>query len=107
MRRAALIVLDGVGIGPAPDTDQYDDSGSDTLGNVSRASGGLSLPHLEALGLGCCAPLAGVRAVDQPQAAWGIAQPIGAGEASTTGHWGLCVLVAGREVQNVPHGFTP
>jgi len=79
MRRAALIVLDGVGIGPAPDTDQYGDTGSDTLGNVSRAAGGLALPHLEALGLGCCAPLAGIRAVEQPAAAWGIAQPVSAG----------------------------
>ena len=39
-RRAALIVLDGVGIGPAPDTDAYGDTGSDTLGNVARAVGG-------------------------------------------------------------------
>ncbi|MDZ4865531.1 MAG: phosphopentomutase, partial [Gemmatimonadota bacterium] len=40
MRRAALIVLDGVGIGAAPDTVAYGDVGSDTLGNVARAVGG-------------------------------------------------------------------
>ena len=58
-RRAAIIVLDGLGIGPAPDTDAYGDAGSNTLGNVARAVGGLRLPTLETLGLGCCAPIAG------------------------------------------------
>jgi phosphopentomutase len=105
MRRAALIVLDGVGIGPAPDTDQYGDTGSDSLGNVSRAAGGLSLPHLEALGLGCCAPLAGLRAVEQPGAAWGIARPISAGKDSTTGHWELCGLVIDQPFPTYPNGF--
>ena len=32
-RRAALIVLDGVGCGAAPDAADYGDEGSDTLGN--------------------------------------------------------------------------
>ena len=41
-KRAAIIVLDGLGIGPAPDTAAYGDEGSDTLGNVARAVGGLN-----------------------------------------------------------------
>ncbi|NIQ55028.1 MAG: phosphopentomutase, partial [Gammaproteobacteria bacterium] len=48
--RVALIVLDGVGIGEAPDTGEFGDAGSDTLGNVARAVGGLDLPVLGALG---------------------------------------------------------
>ena len=52
-RRAALIVLDGLGVGTAHDTAAYGDLGSATLGNVVRAEpGGLRLPNLEALGLG-------------------------------------------------------
>ena len=66
MRRAAIIVIDGLGIGSAPDADRYGDAGSDTLGNVARAVGGLQLPNFEQLGLGCCAELAGVRRVDEP-----------------------------------------
>ena len=49
--RAAIIVLDGLGTGPAPDTAEYGDAGSDTLGNVARAVGGLTLPNLERLRL--------------------------------------------------------
>jgi phosphopentomutase len=105
MRRAALIVLDGVGIGAAPDADAYGDAGSDSLGNVSRAVGGLTLPNLQALGLGCCGMLQGVRPVDSPEAAWGRAQPVSPGKDSTTGHWELCGLVLARPFPTYPHGF--
>src|SRR5690606_34218320 len=49
--RAAIIVLDGLGVGAAHDTDAYGDTGSNTLGNVIRATPGLRLPNLTALGL--------------------------------------------------------
>jgi phosphopentomutase len=104
-RRAAILVLDGLGIGPAPDTDAYGDSGSNTLGNVARAVGGLALPQLEALGLGCCAPLHGVRPVGQPRAAYGTAEPISAGKDSITGHWELCGLVLQTPFPTYPNGF--
>jgi phosphopentomutase len=104
-RRAAIIVLDGLGIGPAADTIAYGDAGSDTLGNVARAVGGLTLPNLEALGLGCCAPLAGVAAVTSPHAAFGIAEPVSPGKDSTTGHWELCGLVLRSPFPTYPNGF--
>ena len=59
-RRAAIIVLDGLGIGPAHDTAAYGDQGSDTLGNTLRAARDIELPNLARLGLGNCAPLPGV-----------------------------------------------
>lgn len=106
-RRAAIIVLDGLGIGPAADTDAYGDAGSNTLGNVARAVGGLALPNLEALGLGCCAPVQGVAAVPRPTAACGVAEPTSAGKDSTTGHWELCGLVVAAPFPTYPHGFPP
>ena len=104
-RRAAIVVLDGLGIGPAPDTDVYGDTGSNTLGNVARAVRGLALPNLEALGLGCCAPLEGVRPVARPTAAHGTAEPVSAGKDSTTGHWELCGLVLATPFPTYPNGF--
>ena len=59
MPRACVIVLDAVGAGELPDAADWGDEGSDTLGNVSRAVGGLDLPNLEALGLGNVEPLEG------------------------------------------------
>jgi phosphopentomutase len=104
-RRAAIIVLDGLGIGPAADTEAYGDAGSNTLGNVACAVGGLVLPNLQALGLGCCAPVAGVAPVERPRAAWGIAEPASAGKDSTAGHWELCGLILDAPFPTYPRGF--
>ncbi len=104
-RRAAIVVLDGVGIGPAPDTDAYGDTGSNSLGNVALQVGGLSLPNLAALGLGHCAPLAGVAAVASPRAAHGSCEPVSAGKDSTTGHWEICGLTLEQPFPTYPEGF--
>jgi phosphopentomutase len=106
-RRAALVVLDGVGCGAAPDAAAYGDEGSDTLGNVARRVGGLALPRLERLGLGRCHPLEGVRAVDEATAATGRMRPASAGKDSTTGHWELCGVLLARPLPTYPRGFPP
>ena len=80
-RRAAIIVLDGLGCGAAPDTAAYGDAGSDTLGNVARDVGGLMLPNLERLGLGRCAPIRGLTPVPAPMAAHGILEPVVTGSS--------------------------
>ncbi len=105
MRRAAIIVLDGLGIGPAADTAAYGDGGSDTLGNVARAVGGLRMPNFEALGLGCCAPIAGVEAVAHPLGAYGVCEPASPGKDSTTGHWEICGQILERPFPTYPNGF--
>ena len=104
-RRAAIIVLDGLGIGPAHDTDAYGDTGSDTLGNVLRQAGGLELPRMAALGLGHCAALAGVPAVASPTAAHGTCEPVSAGKDSITGHWEICGLTLAQPFPTYPQGF--
>ena len=104
-KRAAIIVLDGLGIGPAPDTAAYGDAGSDTLGNVARAVGGLTLPNLEKLGLGKDRPIAGLSATIRPTAAHGIAQPASAGKDSTTGHWEICGVLLKKAFRTYPKGF--
>jgi phosphopentomutase len=105
MKRAAIIVLDGLGIGEAPSTARYGDAGSDTLGNVARAVGGLTLPNLERLGLGCCRPLSGMRCPAPPVAATGIALPASEGKDSTTGHWEICGLLLEKAFRTYPNGF--
>jgi|APMI01.1.fsa_nt_gi phosphopentomutase len=106
-RRALLLVLDGVGCGAAPDTDAYGDTGSDTLGNVARASGGLHLPNLQRLGLGNLHEVAGVPPVAHPVAGVGSMIPRSAGKDSTTGHWELAGLHLQAPFPTYPHGFPP
>jgi phosphopentomutase len=107
MRRAAIIVLDGVGIGSAPDAGVYGDEGSNTLGNVSRAVGGLVMPQFMAAGLGCCGDLVGVPPVTSPRAAHGTCEPASPGKDSTTGHWELCGLILDAPFPTFPNGFPP
>ena len=104
-RRAVILVLDGVGVGAAPDADAYGDAGSDTLGNLARARGGLTLPNLAAAGLGRVAPLPGVPAVDAPEGAWGVMRPASAGKDSTTGHWEIAGVRLARPFPTYPDGF--
>jgi phosphopentomutase len=105
MRRAAIIVLDGVGIGPAHDTELYGDGGSNTLGNVARLVGGLELPRLEALGLGRCSPIEGVAPAPDPRAAFGVCEPASPGKDSITGHWEICGLILDHAFPTYPDGF--
>ena len=104
-RRAVILVLDGVGIGAAPDAAAYGDVGSNTLGNVARALGGLHLPNLQAVGLGNVAPLLGVSPVAEPLGAWGSMQPASAGKDSTSGHWEIAGLHLARPFPVYPNGF--
>ena len=106
-KRAVIIVLDGVGIGAAPDADVYGDAGSDTLGNLSRAVGGLALPNLQRAGLGNIARLEGVDPSNPAQAAWGRLLPQSAGKDSTTGHWEIAGVHLSRPFPTYPNGFPP
>src|SRR6185436_4058226 len=59
-RRALVVVLDACGVGALPDAADYGDAGTNTLGHLAQAAGGLELPTLQALGLGSVLPLEGV-----------------------------------------------
>lgn len=104
-RRAAIIVLDGVGIGAAPDAADYGDVGSDTLGNLARAIGRMDLPNLAHVGLGNITTLAGVAETTSATGAWGLMVPKSAGKDSTTGHWEIAGIHLARPFPTYPRGF--
>ena len=104
-RRAAIVVLDGVGIGAAADAAAYGDVGSNTLGNVARAVGGFSLPNFQRLGLGGVAPLDGMPPSIVPSGAFGLMEPSSAGKDSTTGHWEIAGLKLAVPFPTYPSGF--
>ena len=103
--RILCIVLDGVGVGEAPDSASYGDAGSDSVGNTSRAVGGLRMPNLERLGLGNLCDISGVAPAADAGAHYGIMQPRAAGKDSTTGHWELMGCVLGEPMPVYPGGF--
>jgi phosphopentomutase len=104
-KRVLLIVLDGVGIGALPDANLYGDLGSNTLGNLAHAVGGLDLPNLQRLGLGNIAPLEGMRPAERPLGAYGIMMETSPGKDSTSGHWEMTGLALDRPFPTYPDGF--
>lgn len=104
MRRAFVVVLDACGVGALPDAESYGDSGCDTLGHLAEAVGGLRLPVLERLGLGCILPLAGIARAERP-VLHGRLHALGPGKDSTAGHWELMGVVVDRPFPTYPDGF--
>ena len=111
MARAFLVVMDSVGIGGAPDADQFfngdvPDTGANTLGHIAQAcaegaaeegrSGPLHLPQLSRLGLGPALRAASgmqIAAFDVPlEGTWGAASEISQGKDTPSGHWELAGL---------------
>jgi phosphopentomutase len=105
MPRACVIVLDAVGAGALPDAAEYGDEGSDTLGNVARAVGGLDLPNMEALGLGNVEPLEGCPPQPGAPAVSGRLVERSKGKDTTAGHWELMGIVTAQPFPLYPHGF--
>jgi phosphopentomutase len=105
LKRAVILILDGVGIGAAPDAEAYGDAASDTLGNLARACGGLTLPRLERFGLGNIRQLEGIARRGDAAGAWGMMRPASAGKDSTTGHWEIAGVHLERAFPTFPNGF--
>ncbi|MGD9897640.1 MAG: phosphopentomutase [Calditrichaceae bacterium] len=105
MKRAIVIILDGVGIGELPDAGIYGDEGSNTLSNLADNVGGLHLPNLEKLGLGKIFSIKGLRSDLQADGNYGKMAEISPGKDSTTGHWELAGLILDKPFPTYPKGF--
>ena len=94
MKRAAIIVIDSMGIGAIEDACDYgDDLTCNTLCNLAKKEGGLNVPNFEKLGLGNIKDIEGVKKTDTPEAKYGIMKMKSKGKDTTTGHWEIAGLV--------------
>jgi phosphopentomutase len=107
IKRTLLLILDSLGVGELPDAGLYGDEGSNTLGNMARVLGGLTLPHFEELGLGNIIPIQGVKEVADCKAAWGKMAEKSRGKDTTTGHWEMMGIVLKQPFPVYPNGFPP
>src|ERR671917_456728 len=104
-RRAAILVLDGVGAGDAPDAARFGDEGANTLSNTARAVGGLELSHLRALGLGNVAEIEGTPPLASTKASYGLMQERSAAKATLAGHWEMMGIILKEALLTYPDGF--
>ncbi len=104
--RFVTIVLDSGGVGALPDYPQYADApGANTLGNVARRVGGLSLPNFERLGLGHITPIEGVPSIHPPAARVGKLRERSRGKDTITGHWEMAGIITAEPFPTYPEGF--
>jgi phosphopentomutase len=127
MSRAFLLVLDGLGVGGAPDAALFGDAGADTLGHIAAAcaagkgdghgrSGPLAVPNLTALGLGEAHRIAagqspaGMAAAGAPRGLFGSAIELSSGKDTPSGHWemaGVPVRFDWGYFSDREHSFPP
>lgn len=103
--RIFLVVLDSVGIGEAPDAEDFGDLGANTLGNIAKHVDGLNLPNLEELGLANIEPIQGLLPVKEPKSFYTKMQEASVGKDTMTGHWELMGLHIDTPFQTFPNGF--
>src|SRR5512146_2336083 len=106
-RRFVIVVADSAGCGALPDAREYGDEGSDTIGNTSRAVGGLHLPNLGKLGLGHLTAVAGVPPDPRPAGFFGKMRERSPGKDTITGHWEMMGVVLQEALGLFPQGFPP
>jgi len=105
LKRAILVVLDGVGVGANPDAHAYGDDGASSLEHCAQAVGGLELPNLGRIGLGNITPILGTPPTDKALGSYGRMAEAATGKDSTTGHWEMTGVVLHKPLPTYPHGF--
>ncbi|NQD66671.1 phosphopentomutase [Bacillus haikouensis] len=104
-KRVHLIVMDSVGIGEAPDAEQFNDKGTDTLGHIAERMNGLNMPNMAKLGLSNIKQVKGVEKADSPLAFYTKMQEASVGKDTMTGHWEIMGLNIDTPFKTYPDGF--
>lgn len=105
MKRAIIIVMDGVGIGELPDANNYGDAGSNTLMNIKKSVPNLQLKNLCRLGLGNIDGENLYNKVENPIGSYGKCAEKSRGKDTTTGHWEIAGVIVEKAFPTYPNGF--
>jgi phosphopentomutase len=105
-----LIVLDGFGIGAAPDAGEYGDIGSNTFLSVSKSKN-FSFKNLKSLGMLNIDDIAnndlyGLEKEAKPQASFARMQEVSRGKDTIAGHFEIAGLKLTEAFPTYPNGFS-
>lgn len=105
-RRAIVIVIDGCGIGAAPDAQRFGDlTTCNTIANVAREVGGIKLPNMASLGLGQITAVDGVSGQSARCGMFGKLEEVSNGKDTQTGHWEMMGVINDQAFPLYPDGF--
>ena len=103
--RAVIVILDGVGVGKAPDAEKYGDFGASTMQHIAGKLDGIFLRNMWRLGLPNVFPIEGMARNRKPDGAFGSMIEQSVGKDSTSGHWELGGLIVKKPFPLYPDGF--
>ena len=103
-KRIFIIVLDGFGVGEAPDANLYGDEGSNTFLNLNKVAP-LDIPNLTKLGLkaidGMNLPFSG-----EVEGCYAKMRELSKGKDTTTGHFEMMDIISKNPYPTFPNGFS-
>lgn len=102
IKKAALIVIDGFGVGALPDAQKYGDEGANTCRHVLQQCAP-ELENLKELGLLGAAGIE--KTLEEPIGCYGRMAERSAGKDTTTGHWEIAGLPVEKPFPTYPNGF--
>ena len=110
IKRVFWIVMDGLGVGEAPDAPAFGDTGSNTLTNLAESvlktrGRALQIPNLLGMGMSRVTPVAGTSGPDRILGGYGKAREQSAGKDTTSGHWEMAGLVVKEAFPVYETGF--
>ena len=91
-KRIFVIVTDSLGVGAMEDSEEFGDSGVNTLGHISESVEEFAVPNLQKLGLANLCPLKQVRPVEKPLGYYTKLNEQSKGKDTMTGHWEMMGL---------------
>ena len=103
-KRIFLIVLDGFGVGEAPDAQKYGDEGSNTFLNMHKQVK-LDIPWLTKLGLKNIDGINLKFSTEDLIGSYGKLEELSAGKDTTTGHFEMMDIISKNPMPTYPNGF--
>jgi phosphopentomutase len=106
LTRVIILILDGCGVGAAPDAAQFGDSNNcNTLSNLAKREGRLHLPTFTSIGLGNITDIDGVPNNLDALGLYGKLQELSNGKDTQTGHWEMMGVISQSAFPTYPQGF--
>lgn len=104
INRVIIIVLDGFGVGEAPDCKKYGDEGSNTLAGIYN-NANLNIPNMQKLGLYNIDGVEVGKKVEKTIGAHGKMQEQADGKNSPVGHWEISGYIKHPGFATYPNAF--
>ena len=104
IKRVITIVLDGFGVGEAPDANVYGDEGSNTLAGIYNNTN-LKIPNMKKLGLYNIEGIEIKEKEENTSGSYGKAMEKSKGKNSPVGHWEMSGYITKKRFSTYPNGF--